>query len=118
MSYFFEDGTALGVMTDISPARKAFDLTRRAYLTVAVEIEMRFPHLPGTPALFNHLAKEAEEDEETLVNWIRRFARPGQNSTIDYDEGVLLPGQPRHADPKPTLEPNSTKILRQREPST
>ena len=100
MAYFFDDGDRLGVTTDLTPAKKAFDFTRRAYLTLAVEMEMRFPNLPGTPALFNHLAKEAEEDEETLTKWIRRFDRSGPSPGDEFDEDVALPGQPRGVEPE------------------
>ena len=100
MAYFFDESEQIGIITDLTPARRAFDMTRRAYLTVAVEMEMKFPNLPGTPALFNYLAKEAEDDEEKLASWIRRFDRSRPSPEEDLDDDVALPGQPRDAEPE------------------
>ena len=98
MSYAFEEGEEMGIVTDLLPAKRFFDAAGRAYSTIALAIEARYPYLPGIPALFSQFADETEEDAETISAWNRRVAATAPVFADEFDEETALPGQPPEID--------------------
>ena len=89
-------GEEVGFVADLQPARQAVNCAERSYLALSTLMEVKFPFLPGIPAFFSQLARDADLDQESIQNFNRRFVRlpPNDDETASTPPAPYRESQP------------------------